>query len=55
MSVEENKAIVARLVEELVNQGDMGVVDEIFSPEFVNHNRVLALRQTAKESSRVWR
>ena len=38
MSLEGNKAIVARLVEELVNQGDMGVVDELFSPEFVNHN-----------------
>ena len=32
MSAEENKAVVRRLVEELVNKGDLAVVDEISTP-----------------------
>ena len=38
MAVEENKAKVHRLVEQLVNKGDLAVVDEIFASTFVNHN-----------------
>jgi steroid delta-isomerase-like uncharacterized protein len=38
MSVEENKAKVRRLVEELVNKGDLAVVDEVFATNFVNHS-----------------
>jgi len=38
MSAEENKAVVRRLVEELVNKGDLAVVDEIFDTDFVNHS-----------------
>jgi len=38
MVVEENKAKVRRLVEQLVNKGDLAVVDEIFASTFVNHS-----------------
>ncbi len=38
MSAEENKAVVRRLVEDLVNKGDLSVVDEIFATDFVNHS-----------------
>ncbi len=34
---EENKTIVRRIVEEFVNKGNTGVVDELFSPNFVDH------------------
>ena len=38
MSLAENKSIVRRVVEEAQSRGDMRVVDELFSPDFVDHN-----------------
>jgi predicted ester cyclase len=37
MSTEQNKALVNRLVEEVLNQHDLSVIDEIVSPNFVEH------------------
>lgn len=37
MSIEANKAIVSRLCEEL-NKGNLDVVDEIFAPDYFDHN-----------------
>ena len=34
MSVEENKAIVRRYIEEFWNKGDLEVADELIAPEF---------------------
>lgn len=36
-AVEENKAVYARMVEEVVNNGNFDVVDEIFHPDYVDH------------------
>jgi steroid delta-isomerase-like uncharacterized protein len=38
MPLEENKAIVRRLVEEAQARGDLHVIDELISPDFVNHS-----------------
>ncbi len=38
MSAEENKAIVRRLYDEVWNAGKVGVVDEVFSRDFTDHN-----------------
>ena len=38
MSVEENKAIIRRVFEEALNQGNLAVVDEVFSSNFVDHS-----------------
>ncbi len=38
MSTEENKAIVRRFYEEVMNQGDLSVVDEIVAPHMVDHS-----------------
>jgi predicted SnoaL-like aldol condensation-catalyzing enzyme len=36
---EENKAIVRRMIDELLNgQGNLDVADELFAPEYVGHN-----------------
>lgn len=40
MSIEQNKALVRRLVEEVVNQGNMSVIDELFAPDFVEHEKL---------------
>ena len=40
MSTEQNKALVRRLVEEVLNQGNMSVIDELFSPDFVEHEKL---------------
>ena len=40
MSVEQNKEITRRLVEEVFNRGNLGVVDEIMAPNFVEHEEL---------------
>ncbi len=37
MSVEENKAMVRRIIEEAVNKGNLAVIDEIMAPNYVYH------------------
>ena len=37
MSSEDNKALVHRLFEDLIQQGNPALADEFFSPEFVHH------------------
>ena len=43
MAPEENKAVVRRLVEELVNKGDLAVTDEIFATDFVNRSPAIGI------------
>ena len=38
MSTEDNKALVRRLYEEVLNQGKLALIDELCAPEFVYHN-----------------
>jgi steroid delta-isomerase-like uncharacterized protein len=38
MSVEEHKAAVRRHFDELWNQGRLDVADELYAPDFVDHN-----------------
>ena len=39
MSVEEdNKALVRRFTEEVINQGNLDVADELLAPDFVDHD-----------------
>ena len=42
MSVEQDKALVRRFVEEIFNRGNMSVVDEVFAPDFVEHEELPA-------------
>ena len=38
MSTEQNKAIVRRVFEEAVNQGNLAVADDLLASDYVNHN-----------------
>jgi steroid delta-isomerase-like uncharacterized protein len=42
MSLEENKALVRRFVEEVQNQHNLAAIDELFSPDFVDHSGMAA-------------
>ncbi|MDY6835131.1 MAG: ester cyclase [Chloroflexota bacterium] len=37
MAVEENKAMMRRLIEEFIDKGDMAVADELIATDFINH------------------
>ena len=37
MSLEENKAIVSHVTEELWNKNNLAVVDELYAPNFISH------------------
>jgi steroid delta-isomerase-like uncharacterized protein len=41
MSAEENKDNVRRGFEEILNQGNLDVVDEFFTPDFIGHDPAL--------------
>jgi steroid delta-isomerase-like uncharacterized protein len=38
MSLEENKTIVCRIVEEAQGRGQLHVIDELMSPDFIDHS-----------------
>ena len=40
MAAEQNKALVVRFVEELFNRGNMGIVGEIFAPDFIEREQL---------------
>lgn len=39
-TLEQNKAVIRRFSAEVWNQGDLDVMDELFDPQYVNHNPV---------------
>jgi steroid delta-isomerase-like uncharacterized protein len=43
MSTEKSKSVVLRFVEEVQNQHDISAMDELFSPDFVDHSGISAL------------
>ena len=38
MSLQENKAVVRRFVDEMQNQHNLDLIDEMFSPDFVDYS-----------------
>jgi steroid delta-isomerase-like uncharacterized protein len=38
VSAEENKALARRLIEEMFNRGNLEAADELFAPDYVNHD-----------------
>ena len=37
MSTEQNKAVVRRFIEQILNTRDTALVDDLFAPDYVNH------------------
>ena len=40
MSTEQNKALARRIMEEVINQGNASLADELFAPDFVEHEEL---------------
>jgi steroid delta-isomerase-like uncharacterized protein len=40
MTTEANKASAQRFVDEVVNRGNLGLIDELLAPDFVDHGEV---------------
>ncbi|MCS6800588.1 MAG: ester cyclase [Chloroflexota bacterium] len=57
MSIEQNKMLVRRWIEEAVNQGKEEVLDEIIHPDMINHEGVTPTggREGFKETMAVFR
>jgi steroid delta-isomerase-like uncharacterized protein len=49
MSVEENRALIQRFVEEAFNRGNLDVVDEIYAPVYVGHTAGLSEQTSGPE------
>ena len=45
MSVEKNKALMTRIIEEFVNKNIPAVADELFADDFVNHSPQFGVTQ----------
>ena len=50
MSVEDNKALMGRLYDEVINQGNLDLTDEFFSEDFVEHEAFPGLPTTGPEA-----
>jgi SnoaL-like protein len=50
--LEANKAIVARLIEDGFNRGDLAAVDEVVSPDVVTHNPIILDAPSGADSLR---
>ena len=46
MRTEENKALLRRLVEEGLHRKNLGIMDELIAPDFVNHSAPLGIPPT---------
>ncbi len=53
MSTERNKALVRRVVEEILNQHNLSVIDELFSPDFSSNGRQIG-REGFKHAVALW-
>jgi steroid delta-isomerase-like uncharacterized protein len=42
MSVEENKALARRVLDEMFNKGNLDVADELLAPDYVDHDPAMA-------------
>jgi steroid delta-isomerase-like uncharacterized protein len=40
MSIEQNKAVVRQFVEEVINQGNISLIDELLTSDFVEHEEL---------------
>ena len=38
MSTEENKALARRFADDIINRGNVDVVDEVYAPDYVDHD-----------------
>jgi len=52
MSAEENKAIVRRSFEDLLNQGDRNVADEVYAPDFLGHDPAMPEEMRGPEDAK---
>ncbi len=58
MSIESNKALVRRVIEEIYNQGHYDVADELIAPDYLSHHgagREIVGAAGVKQSARVQR
>ena len=61
MGTQENAAVFQRVIDEMVSNGNVGIVDELLAPDFVEHNELpppmmaASGRETAKQVFRVLR
>lgn len=51
---EENKAVVRRFYDEVVNGGDLDKIDELCSPDLVEHEQVPGFEGSGREIVRAW-
>lgn len=52
MSIEENKAVIQRFIEEAFNRGSLNVVDEVYAPRFFSQDPTTAEGERSPEDAK---
>ena len=52
MSVEDNKALTRRFYDEVINQGNLDLIDELVAEDFVEHEAFPGLPTTGPEATK---
>ena len=53
MSIDQNKAIVQRMIDEVIVGGNLDLMDELVAPDFVNHNLIGTGEKITSWASRI--
>ena len=54
MSIEENKIVYRRLIEETLNRGNLAVADELIATDFVDHAAPSGARRALRATRPRW-
>ena len=53
--LEDNKSLIRRFVDEMLNKGNAGIIDQVIAPDFIDHGALPIRVRVRKVSGAPWR